>query len=110
ACNDNSGTCGLGSTVTFQAVTGQQYHIAVGGAADGAVGAGVLTITCPTGCSADYNHDGDVGTDADINDFFRCLAGSCCASCDSADFNGDGDVGTDADIESFFRVLAGGPC
>jgi hypothetical protein len=65
------------------------------------------------GCgSADFNCDSDVGTDADIEAFFACLAGSCpappCAS--DADFNGDGDVGTDADIEAFFRVLAGGNC
>ena len=61
-------------------------------------------------CSADFNNDGDVGTDADIEAYFACLAGSCCVSCGSADFNGDGDVGTDADIESFFRVLSGGAC
>jgi hypothetical protein len=60
--------------------------------------------------SADYNGDGDVGTDADIEAFFACLAGSCCPTCFGADFNSDGDVGTDADIEAFFRVLAGGAC
>jgi hypothetical protein len=62
--------------------------------------------------TADFNCDGDVGTDADIEAFFACLSGSCpappCAN--SADFNGDGDVGTDADIDAFFRVLAGGSC
>jgi len=58
--------------------------------------------------TADFDHDGDSGTDADIEAFFACLAGNCCAMCGSADFNGDGDSGTDADIESFFRVLAGG--
>jgi spore coat protein A len=65
------------------------------------------------GCgSADFDGDGDVGTDADIEAFFACLAGSCCPSCypGGADFNADGDVGTDSDIESFFPVLAGGPC
>jgi hypothetical protein len=68
---------------------------------------------CLGGCgSADFNCDGDVGTDADIEAFFACLAGSCpSAPCTSrADFNGDGDTGTDADIEAFFRVLAGGTC
>jgi hypothetical protein len=79
----------------------------------------VLTNSCGIATSnpakltvntADFNGDGDVGTDADIQAFFACLAGDCCASCGSADFNGDGDIGTDADIESFFRVLAGGPC
>jgi hypothetical protein len=62
--------------------------------------------------SADFDCDGDIGTDADIESFFACLAGSCppppCTS--NADFNGDGDIGTDADIEAFFRVLAGGDC
>lgn len=65
----------------------------------------VLTVN-----SADFDGDGDVGTDADIEAFFACLAGDCCAGCGSADFNGDGDTGTDADIEAFFRVLAGGSC
>jgi hypothetical protein len=62
--------------------------------------------------TADFDGDGDTGTDADIEAFFACLAGNCCAACWhlGADFNGDGDVGTDADIEAFFRVLAGGDC
>jgi hypothetical protein len=64
------------------------------------------------GCTADFNCDGDTGTDADIESFFACLAGTCpAAPCpNNADFNNDGDTGTDSDIESFFRVLAGGPC
>jgi hypothetical protein len=72
-----------------------------------------FTITgrpAPVCGSADFNHDGDGGTDADIEAFFACIAGSCCATCDSADFNYDGDSATDADIEAFFRVLAGGAC
>jgi hypothetical protein len=64
---------------------------------------------CPFSCTSDYNRDGDFGTDQDIEAFFRCLAGHCCATCTS-DFNNDGDFGTDQDIESFFRVLAGGVC
>jgi hypothetical protein len=62
--------------------------------------------------SGDFDCDGDTGTDADIEAFFRCIAGNCpaapCAS--TGDFNHDGDVATDADIEAFFRVLAGGNC
>jgi hypothetical protein len=62
--------------------------------------------------SADFNCDGDIATDADIEAFFACIAGNCppppCTS--TADFNGDGDFATDADIEAFFRVLAGGTC
>jgi cytochrome c peroxidase len=68
---------------------------------------------CPNTCgSADFDGDGSVGTDADIDAFFACLSGNCCSTCDphGADFNGDGAVGTDADIEAFFRVLAGGAC
>jgi hypothetical protein len=74
-----------------------------------------LTIVAAPGggCgTSDFNGDGDFGTDQDIEAFFACLAGNCCATCFSggADFNGDGDVGTDQDIEAFFRVLAGGDC
>jgi uncharacterized membrane protein len=70
-----------------------------------------FVASLPPWCgSADFDDDGDVGTDSDIEAFFACLGGSCCPACGSADFNGDGDVGTDADIESFFRVLAGGAC
>jgi len=66
----------------------------------------------PGYCSADFNNDGDYGTDADIEAFFACLGGDCCPTCYvlGADFNGDGDYGTDADIEAFFRVLGGGSC
>jgi trimeric autotransporter adhesin len=60
--------------------------------------------------TADFNNDGDFGTDQDIEAFFACLAGNCCPLCGSPDFNSDGDVGTDQDIEAFFRVLAGQPC
>jgi autotransporter-associated beta strand protein len=73
----------------------------------------IYNLVGPPKCgSADFNCDGDIGTDADIEAFFACLAGVCppppCTN--SADFNGDGDIGTDADIEAFFRVLAGGTC
>jgi subtilisin family serine protease len=74
-----------------------------------AAGAYITSHLCG---SADFNCDGDVGTDADIEAFFACIAGTCppppCTS--TADFNADGDVGTDADIEAFFRVLGGGTC
>jgi len=68
---------------------------------------GFAGSTCGT---ADFNGDGDVGTDLDIEAFFACMAGSCCATCFTADFNNDGDTGTDLDIEAFFRVLGGGSC
>ncbi len=74
---------------------------------------GVTGSACRPSCgTADFNCDGDIGTDSDIASFFACLSGACplppCTS--TADFNGDGDLGTDADIEAFFRVLAGGSC
>jgi hypothetical protein len=72
----------------------------------------ILTPPIPVCGSADFDCDGDIGTDADIEAFFACIAGRCppppCTS--NADFNGDGDIATDADIEAFFRVLAGNPC
>ncbi len=69
----------------------------------------VIGVPCGT---ADFDGDGDLGTDADIEAFFACLSGNCCGTCyaEGADFNADGDIGTDQDIESFFRVLAGGAC
>jgi len=74
--------------------------------------AGLLEVRLGECGSADFDCDGDVATDADIEAFFACLAGSCppppCTS--TADFYVDGDAGTDADIEAFFRVLAGNPC
>ncbi len=72
----------------------------------------VMPALIPPCGTADFDGDGDVGTDADIEAFFACLGGNCCATCfaGGADFDGDGDVGTDADIEAFFRVLAGGAC
>ncbi len=73
----------------------------------------VVLIPSPSACgTADFDGDGDIGTDADIEAFFACLGGNCCTLCfpGGADFNGDGDIGTDADIEAFFRVLGGGSC
>ncbi|HYE61607.1 MAG TPA: hypothetical protein VD997_06400 [Phycisphaerales bacterium] len=69
-----------------------------------------VILGCTYICDADFNQDGDTGTDQDIEAFFACIGGHCCPRCLSADFNGDGDAGTDQDIESFFRVLGGGAC
>ena len=81
---------------TLQGMVNMRFTVEAGGACD----------------SADFNCDGDVGTDADIEAFFACISGTCpAAPCtNSADFNHDGDIGTDADIEAFFRVLGGGTC
>jgi hypothetical protein len=85
------------------------YDCVVASACGSATSDAALLSLCG---SADFNCDGDTGTDADIESFFACVAGVCPSSpCLSvADFNGDGDVGTDSDIEAFFRVLAGGTC
>ncbi len=61
-------------------------------------------------CPTDFDGDHDTGTDADIEAFFACLAGDCCALCLDTDINGDGDTGTDADIERFFALLVTGGC
>jgi hypothetical protein len=93
---DAGGYSCVATTACSQTATSATAQLTVGG----------------TGCcgSADFNHDGDIATDADIEAFFACIAGNCCVTCDSPDFNGDGDFATDADIEAFFRVLAGGSC
>ncbi|HYE61717.1 MAG TPA: hypothetical protein VD997_06950 [Phycisphaerales bacterium] len=77
-----------------------------------------LAFTTASNCpgnqcgTSDYNGDGDAGTDQDIEAFFACIGGNCCAACfcQGSDFNGDGDAGTDQDIEAFFRVLGGSGC
>jgi hypothetical protein len=93
---------GESATVDFSVIAGDQF-VVVG-----------TTPPCPGNeCgSQDFNGDGDFGTDQDIEAFFACLGGNCCATCfcQGSDFNGDGDFGTDQDIEAFFRVLGGGNC
>jgi len=99
--------------VLYMVVALRSGGSASGCAADATVGNALLRIALPTGptCgSADFDGDGDTGTDLDIEAFFACLGGDCCALCGSADFDGDGDTGTDLDIEAFFRVLGGGDC
>jgi uncharacterized membrane protein len=101
-------------------LTGWKLHYCSGISADGAVLAGTgwhdsmlhgwIVRLRPSCLNADYDHDGDSGTDADIEAFFRCLAGNCGVGCYSTDLDFDGDAATDADIEAFFRMLAGNDC
>jgi hypothetical protein len=70
----------------------------------------VVVQGAPSCYTSDFNGDGDFGTDQDIEAFFACLGGSCCAACGAADFNGDGDVDAPAEVEAFFRVLSGTAC
>lgn len=99
---------GLGYVYSFNTTCGPSQ---TADANFGRLFSNAMTGVTPACESLDYNGDGDAGTDADIEAFFACLAGHCCANCPrDADYNGDGDLGTDADIESFFRVLAGGAC
>jgi len=69
-----------------------------------------IYFTIPACDSADFDGDGDTGTDLDIEAFFACLGGNCCPTCGDADFNNDCDTGNDSDIEAFFRILGGLPC
>jgi len=115
----------LGAGVYTVSIAATVTALASGAALDGEITAGLLPsgnglaggvaaftfevagVSCG---SADFDGDGDTGTDLDIEAFFACLGGSCCPSCGSADFDGDGDFGTDLDIEALFRVLGGGSC
>jgi hypothetical protein len=104
---------GSGALTTDPAFNDASMHPKVAGwtsSANSSLPHSVVIAGVPPCGSADFNHDGDAATDADIEAFFACIAGNCCAACDSNDFNGDGDASTDADIEAFFRVLAGGNC
>jgi hypothetical protein len=121
ACHDNVGSGVAGCTsnqarISNLAISGSVLiRVASGGTTAPASGVFQLNVNgTPTACcgSSDFNGDGDFGTDQDIEAFFACLGGNCCATCwgNGSDFNGDGDFGTDADIEAFFRVLGGSPC
>jgi hypothetical protein len=114
-----SGQSTLSQIVSFgEDASGELYYVdqTGGGQTSGRVFkmiVGSATPDCHHVCgTADFNCDGAVGTDADIESFFACLSGNCPAPpCwNSADFNGDGATGTDTDIEAFFRVLGGGAC
>lgn len=70
---------------------------------------GWMVFSWPALAGIDFNQDGDVGTDSDIEDFYACVAGSCCSSCLSPDLDRDGSMGTDRDIEAFWTLLAGRP-
>ncbi len=61
-------------------------------------------------CNPDFDGDGDPGTDADVEAFFRAMAGVACPTCGSTDIDGDGEAATDFDVEAFFRAMAGLPC
>src|SRR5262249_20298547 len=75
ACNEHFSS--RWSQASFSAVTGHTYLIRVGGYL-GQRGGATLSITRTGQCgNPDYNCDGDIGTDADIETFFACLAGSC---------------------------------
>lgn len=56
--------------------------------------------------AADFDEDGDSGTDLDIDAFFDAYDNSAFTGM-AADFNGDGVVDVD-DVAAFFRVLSGG--
>jgi len=104
--------CGARAVVEQSVNAGATYFVQVAAFGDipPSTGADVLQVAVtPTCGSADFNNDGDTGTDLDIEAFFACLGGGCCPGC-TADFNYDGDTGTDLDIEAFFRVLGGGSC
>ena len=116
ACHDNVGSGVAGCTsnqarISNLAITGD-VMIRVSSSGTGAPTSGsfqlVITGTEVSCGTADFDNDGDTGTDLDIEAFFACLGGDCCGTCGSADFDCDGDTGTDLDIEAFFFILGGG--
>jgi hypothetical protein len=109
---DCGGQTSVGGLIELSGTIGQPDASVLAGGGFELAGGFWTTVDAPGCGSADFDCDGDLGTDADIEAFFACLAGNCPAPpCPaSADFNADGDLGTDADIEAFFRVLAGGSC
>jgi len=98
------------ATVLLSVGSGSPPAPSLVSAADVALGSSI-SFTVVDGCdSADFDGDGDTGTDLDIEAFFACIGGNCCLMCGDADFNNDCDVGNDTDIEAFFRILGGQPC
>lgn len=112
ACATASGSSSLELTLEWNLMPGCEPTHTLRARVSNAAGVATYSdgVTVDSLPPHDFNGDGDVGTDADIEAFFLCLGGECCASCGSVDYNADGDLGTDADIEAFFRVLGGGPC
>jgi hypothetical protein len=106
---DEDGLAGVWVDPSLDLLVGGWATDPLGGQGFGVADAYVARLSMWCG-SADFNGDGDIATDADIEAFFSCIAGDCCSTCGSADFNSDGDTATDADIEAFFRVLAGSAC
>jgi len=86
------------------------YDVVITSVCGSTISASAVMTVGPACGSADFDGDGDTGTDLDIEALFACVGGDCCPGCGSADFDGDGDAGTDLDIEAFFRVLGGGTC
>jgi hypothetical protein len=87
-CNDDS--CGLFSSISFNATAGQVYTLRVGGFLAGA-GTGTITITPPAPCRADFNDDGFLDF-FDFDDFVNCFESEICPPGKTADYNGDGFV------------------
>jgi hypothetical protein len=115
--DDNAFVLGIENDSSFLTAAREAFiSVTLKNGAGTNIGEALVRLPLPPltpGCgSADFDCDGDTGTDADIEAFFGCLAGECpVAPCGAtADFDADGDVGTDADIEAFFRVLGGGTC
>lgn len=103
ACNDNNGPAcgGIASSVNFPVTTGGVYFIRVGGAG-AATGNGLLKVTCPAPCRADWDGNGLVqpaDIAAFVNVWFAGLSGGGLAG----DFNGDG-VLDPSDVAAFVTV------
>ena len=85
ACNDDSASCSLGSSlVVFNGTAGSTYWVRVGSATAGIGGEGTLNVSCTSTCPSDFNFDGAVDG-IDLGTLLGQWGGS-----GSADLNGDG--------------------
>jgi hypothetical protein len=96
ACNDDS--CGLRSSITFNAVAGQNYLVRLSNFSNNPVGTANVTVACvAANCPCDFNHNGVLNS----QDFFDFLACFFTNGCLAADYNNSGAVNS----QDFFDFL-----
>ncbi|MBS0195424.1 MAG: serine hydrolase [Planctomycetes bacterium] len=103
ACNDDFTGHGTQSQVSFNSDGASTYIIRVGGYRT-AEGQGLVTISYPLPCPADFNQDGGIDG-ADVQAFFAAWE----RGDSSADVNQDGGV-DGADVSTFFAAWEAGGC
>ncbi|QOJ00481.1 MAG: pre-peptidase C-terminal domain-containing protein [Phycisphaeraceae bacterium] len=90
ACNDDACSATRSRIADLPVTAGTTYYIRVGGYKT-ARGSGVLTLSMPLPCPADFNDDGFLDF-FDLDAFISCFEGFGCPQGKTADFNADGFV------------------